>query len=87
VLTLGSFGAVLIDGEHVSRVHAPKVTKVLDTTGAGDAFVGAFAHLIGAGVHSEAACATACACCIFERERRGTQASFPTVEGVCCTTR
>ncbi|MGD2058449.1 MAG: ribokinase [Anaerolineales bacterium] len=42
ILTLGPDGAMLIEGEHVDSVPTPEV-EVVDTTGAGDAFVGAYA--------------------------------------------
>jgi ribokinase len=45
IVTLGAHGAFYSDGNHSGHVPAPKV-KVVDTTGAGDAFVGAVAaHL------------------------------------------
>ena len=80
VLTLGAAGAAIIDAGEVSRIKAPRMTQVVDTTGAGDAFVGAFAHLIGAGVPPESACRIACDCASLSVTRRGTQASFPTPE-------
>jgi ribokinase len=43
VVTLGSEGAVVVEGAHVERIPAPEVDAV-DTTGAGDAFCGALAQ-------------------------------------------
>ena len=42
LVTLGENGAVLVEDENVLYFDAPKV-NVVDTTGAGDAFIGAFA--------------------------------------------
>jgi ribokinase len=42
VVTVGKEGAVFSDGESTEHLPAPKV-DVVDTTGAGDAFVGALA--------------------------------------------
>jgi ribokinase len=45
VVTLGADGAVVVEGERVERVPAPRV-KAVDTTGAGDAFCGALAQAL-----------------------------------------
>lgn len=41
-LTLGPDGCAIADGESRTRLPAPKVTGVIDTSGAGDAFNGAY---------------------------------------------
>ena len=43
IVTLGDKGAATIDKDSVIKIPAPSV-KAVDTTGAGDAFVGAFAY-------------------------------------------
>jgi ribokinase len=48
VVTLGSEGAVVVEGERVERVPAPRV-EAIDTTGAGDAFCGALAQALDSG--------------------------------------
>ena len=48
LVTLGADGALLLDGDHVERLPAPRV-DVVDTTGAGDAVNGALAAELAAG--------------------------------------
>ena len=56
---------------------APTV-KAIDTTGAGDAFVGAFAVGLALGLAEERAIALGCACASDSVTRLGTQSSYPT---------
>jgi ribokinase len=78
-VTLGSRGAALVTGDgSVRRVSAPPVTAV-DTTGAGDAFVGAFAVGLALGMDEVAAARLGIACASDSVTRPGTQASFPDV--------
>jgi ribokinase len=76
LVTLGDRGAVLVraDGSTVD-VPAERVDAV-DTTGAGDAFVGAFAFGLASGLSEEAAVGLGCACATASVLRPGTQASF-----------
>jgi ribokinase len=60
-----------------SVVSAPKVTAV-DTTGAGDAFVGTFAVALAAGLTAPEAARLGCAAGALSVQRPGTQPSFPT---------
>ena len=77
-VTLGDKGAAFTtqDGK-VHRVSAPTVTAI-DTTGAGDAFVGAFAVGLALGLAEERAIALGCACASDSVTRLGTQSSYPT---------
>jgi ribokinase len=77
LVTLGERGAAIVgeDGE-VRRVETPSVAAV-DTTGAGDAFVGAFAYGLAAGRSEEAAARLGCAIAAESVLRPGTQKSFP----------
>lgn len=44
VVTLGAEGSYVTDGKIAHRVEAPRVKRVLDTTGAGDAFAAGFLY-------------------------------------------
>ena len=60
ILTLGAEGAMIADGATVTRVAAPLVQAV-DSTGAGDTFVGAFAAELGASAQEAVRVAVAAA--------------------------
>jgi ribokinase len=81
-VTLGEAGAAFttLDGE-VHRVSAPKV-KAIDTTGAGDALVGAFAVGLALGLSDEGAIKLGCVCASDSVTRLGTQSSYPPQEWV-----
>ncbi|HEY2916800.1 MAG TPA: ribokinase [Candidatus Limnocylindrales bacterium] len=76
VVTVGARGAVVVRDGVVSRLPAPSV-EVVDTTGAGDAFVGAFAVGLGLGLSPIVAARLGIACANDSVQRRGTQGSFP----------
>jgi len=59
VMTRGASGALIATGEELTMVSAPEV-EVTDTTGAGDAFNGAFAVALGEGYAVEEAVRFAC---------------------------
>lgn len=81
LVTLGSRGAALVGGDGaVRRVAAVPVTAI-DTTGAGDAFVGAFAFGLAAGLDELTAIRLGIACASDSVTRRGTQSSFATRAG------
>lgn len=78
IITLGKRGALVVDGDE-SPVHVPaQEVKAMDTTGAGDAFVGSLACLIAEGNALKDAVATASAIATRSVLRHGTQSSFPT---------
>jgi len=77
LVTLGERGAALVsEGGDVTVVPAPRVEAV-DTTGAGDAFVGAFAFGLASGWDELDAVRLGCAIASDSVRRPGTQASFP----------
>jgi len=76
VITLGARGALLADA--TGHVHIPPfpVTAV-DTTGAGDAFIGSLAVFLAEGVPEKDAVARASLYAALSTTRVGTQKSFP----------
>jgi ribokinase len=79
VVTLGARGAAIEAGAVVRRVPAVPVTAV-DTTGAGDAFVGAFAYGLAAGLDELTAVRLGIALASDSVTRTGTQSSFASPE-------
>jgi ribokinase len=76
LVTLGERGAVLVRADG-STVEVPtERVEAVDTTGAGDAFVGAFAFGLATGLAEEVAVGLGCACATASVLRPGTQASF-----------
>lgn len=79
VLTLGGYGAVLVDDagtEHLPAVPA----EVVDTTGAGDAVCGTLAAALARGLTVRDALTRALGAAAITVSRPGTQASFPTAD-------
>jgi ribokinase len=77
IVTLGSQGAVYISADgQLTRVSAPKVTAV-DTTGAGDAFVGAFAYSLASESDPVSAMTLGIKVASFSVTRKGAQSSYP----------
>ncbi|HET7138701.1 MAG TPA: ribokinase [Arthrobacter sp.] len=81
LVTLGAHGSVVLDsladsGLRLVRV-APTTVKAVDTTGAGDAFTGALAARLAAGIPLAAAAAFASVAAALATTRKGTQAAYP----------
>ena len=77
IVTLGEKGAAFENSDgSISRVMAP-IVKAIDTTGAGDAFVGAFAFALASGFDIKNSVSLGCICASDSVTRRGTQASYP----------
>lgn len=77
LVTLGEDGVIILtlNGD-LQRIPAPAVAAS-DTTGAGDAFVGAFAYGLAAGLDETTSARLGVACAADSVTRPGTQASFP----------
>ena len=77
IVTLGAAGAIVSDRSATSLVSAPAASDVVDTTGAGDAFVGAFAVGLAAGLDPVDAARLGCVAGSLAVRAAGTQRSFP----------
>jgi ribokinase len=77
IVTLGARGALASTAEGARRIEPVRV-EAIDTTGAGDAFIGSFARYLAAGLSLDAALARATRYAAFSVTRRGAQKSFAT---------
>ena len=81
VVTLGEDGAVFSDGESKEHLTSPEV-EVVDTTGAGDAFVGALAAKLAQEASLEDAVTYAVRAGAAAVTKEGAQGALPTPETV-----
>ena len=77
IVTMGSRGALLVTPARTLHIAPVQVTPV-DTTGAGDAFVGSFARYFAAGLGLEEALHKAVRYAADSVTRRGTQKAYAT---------
>ncbi len=78
LITLGEKGALLHGEAGTHMVPAFKVAKVVDTTGAGDAFSGGFAVALAEGMSPVDAVRFGCATAALSVQKPGTAPSMPT---------
>ena len=76
VVTQGSEETILLTEGRIARI-APPAVEAVDTTGAGDAFVGAFALAVACGLELEQSIAVANAVAALSVLSAGTQVSLP----------
>lgn len=76
ILTLGERGSLLVSDEETTLVPTTPVTAV-DTTGAGDSFVGSLSYFLGCGLTIPEAMARASQIAAISVQKPGTQSSFP----------
>ena len=81
IVTLGSNGALIVTNSLVQHVESHKV-NVVDTTAAGDAFIGGFATALLQDKSLEEAVRYGCACGALATTKFGAQPSLPTKEEV-----
>lgn len=76
VVTLGENGCLVAEAERVRHIEGRRVEAV-DTTGAGDSFVGALSYFLAAGFPVAASAERATVIAARSVQARGTQTSFP----------
>ena len=76
IITLGSRGALVLDDSGLVHIPAQPVQPV-DTTGAGDAFVGSLAYYLALGDSLREAARKSCLVATHSVLKPGTQTSFP----------
>jgi ribokinase len=76
IITLGERGSLFVDAGQVLHAPAPQVQAV-DTTGAGDAFVGSLAYFLAAGAPITEAMRRANQIAAISVQAPGTQTSYP----------
>ncbi|MDZ4764781.1 MAG: ribokinase [Chloroflexota bacterium] len=77
VMTLGVRGALILDKDADPVFVAAQKVQAVDSTGAGDAFVGSLAYFLGVGRDLADAVERACAIATRSVLKAGTQISFP----------
>lgn len=81
IITLGKAGSVVSDGGSVSFIPSHKVNAV-ESTGAGDSFIGGVGYALIQGMSLTEACGFATRCSAITVCRLGAQDSMPTLEEV-----
>jgi ribokinase len=81
IVTLGANGALIVDREFTKHIPSFQV-EVVDTTAAGDAFIGGFASALLQNKSLEETVRYGCACGALAATKFGAQPSLPTKEEV-----
>ena len=81
IVTLGSNGALIVTNKSTSHISPFKV-DVVDTTAAGDAFIGGFASVLDTANSLEEAVRYGCACGALATTKFGAQPSLPTKQEI-----
>ena len=81
ILTLGERGALIVDQHGARRIEAQTVNAI-DTTGAGDAFVGSLATFLAQGIGLDEGVKRSCEIATMSVQKLGTQTSFPSIDEI-----
>lgn len=81
IVTLGEKGALIVDSQQVTKVNSYQV-NVVDTTAAGDSFIGGFASAFLQNKSLEESVRYGCTCGALATTKFGAQPSLPTKEEV-----
>ena len=81
IITLGKAGSVVCDGGEVTFIPSKKV-HAIESTGAGDSFIGGVGYALLQGMSLTRACEFATCCSAITVCRLGAQDSMPTLEEV-----
>ncbi len=81
IVTLGENGSLLVNKESISKIDAIKV-KAVDTTAAGDSYIGALVAGLSKGMSVEEAMVFATKCSAIAVTRKGAISSLPTLEEI-----
>jgi ribokinase len=82
LMTLGARGVLFHTANQSERIPARAFGKVIDTTGAGDAFLGGFASALSRGMEPLAAAKFGCVTAGIAVTRRGTAPAMPTLKEI-----
>jgi ribokinase len=82
VVTLGARGALVVTAAGETHVPAVVAGEAVDTTGAGDAFTGAFCAALATGLDAVAAARFAAVAAGIAVTRRGAAAAMPTLDEI-----
>lgn len=82
IVTLGKQGALLVEGDKPAEHVAAEPVQAVDTTGAGDSFVGSLAYFLGEKFPMRTAVERSVAIATRSVLKPGTQVSFPTRDEV-----
>jgi ribokinase len=77
IVTLGEKGAVLISSQGDLTIISTNKVQAIDTTGAGDCFIGSFSYALGSGSDPHKAAQFACRMASISVTRKGAQSSYP----------
>lgn len=77
LITIGSKGCVLVSSDSVVYKPVTTTVKAIDTTGAGDCFLGAFAYFLARGTDIETCMEKANIIAGYSVQHEGTQTSYP----------